>query len=134
MANALYTPFKEALLGGDRDWDANTVKLDLVDAADYTRNMTTHDFRDDVPGAARVATSSAFGSKTKAAGVADAADIVLSAVTGDVSEEIVIWIDAGGADSANPLILDFDTATGLPVNPNGGNINVNFNPSGIFAL
>lgn len=123
MANALYDLAREAFLGGDLDWDANTIKLYLIDAADYTKNLATDDFADDVPSGAKVATSSAFAGKTKTAGVADANDVTLTAVTGDLSEEIVIWQDSG-TQSSSRLIANIDTATGLPVTPNGGDITV----------
>lgn len=133
MANALYDAGREAFLGGDLDWDANTIKVILIDAADYSKNLATHDFLDDVAAGARVATSSALGSKTKAAGVADAADVTFSSVTGDVSEELVGYADSG-SESTSRLIFNMDTATGLPVTPNGGNIGVTWNASGIFKL
>jgi hypothetical protein len=123
MANALYDLGREAFLGGDLDYDANTIKLYLVDNADYTVNLATHDFADDVATAGKVATSGAFASKTKTNGVADAADVVLTAVSGDPSESIVIWQDSG-TQSTSRLIAYIDTATGLPVTPNGGDITV----------
>lgn len=133
MANALYSIGKQNFLGGDIDWDADNIKVTLVDAADYTKNLTTDDFYDDVTGAGRVATSSNLGSKTKALGVADAADITFSAVTGDVSEQLVVWKDTT-VESTSPLIANYDTASGLPVTPNGGDINVTWNGSGMFEI
>jgi hypothetical protein len=135
MANALYDKGREAFLGGDLDWDANTIKLYLIDAADYAKNLATDDFADDIAGAAKVATSGAFANKTKAAGVADADDVVLSAVAGDPSEEIVIWQDSG-SQATSRLIADIDTGTGLPVTPNGGDITVQWDSGAnkIFKL
>ena len=43
----------------------------------------------------------------------------------------------GGADvaaSAQRLIAWVDTGTGLPVTPNGADVNVVFNASGLFTL
>jgi type IV secretory pathway VirB2 component (pilin) len=76
-------------------------------------------------GPAIVATSGNLASKTSTNGVADAADITFTAVTGDVSEALVIYKDTGVA-ATSPLLAFIDTATGLPVTPNGGNINVVF--------
>ena len=135
MANGLYDAARERFLGGDLDWDANTIKVALIDAADYTRNLATHDFWDDVPSGARVAVSGALTGKTKTGGTADADDVTWSSVTGDVSEEVVCFSDTGGADSTDPLIFDMDTfASGIPVTPNSGNINLVWNASGIFKL
>lgn len=135
MANAMYDLGREGFLGGDIDWDANTIKVTLVDAADYTKDLANHDFYNDVTAGGRVATSGALASKTKTAGVADAADITFSAVTGDVSEQLVIWADSG-TETTSRLILNIDTATGLPVTPNGGDIIVTWDNGGnkIFKL
>ena len=120
MANALYDAGREAFLSGSLDWDADTIKLTLVDNADYTVDLAAHDFYNDITSAGRVATSGAFTSKTTTAGVADAADVTLTSVTGDPFESIVIWEDDAGAESADRLIAYLDTATGLPTTPNGG--------------
>lgn len=125
MANALYDFGREGFLDGSIDWDTNNIKLILGDSADYTVNLTTHDNLDDVAGASRVATSANLASKTKTAGVADAADVLLSSVTGDQSEFILIYADSG-VESSSRLICYIDTATGLPVTPNGGNITIQF--------
>jgi len=134
MANGLYDTGRGFFLSGDLDWDAHTIKVTLVDAADYTRNLATHDFYNDITVAGRVATSGALGSKTTTNGVADAADITYSAVTGDQSEELVCWRDSG-VESTSNLIFDMDTfASGMPVTPNGGDITVTWNGSGMFKL
>lgn len=123
MANALYDFGREGFLGGDIDWDANDIRLIAIDEADDTINLAVDDFLDDRAAAARVATSSAFGSKTKTAGVADAADVTLSTVTGDQFESIDIYKHTGTEGTSN-MIANIDTATGLPCTPNGGNINI----------
>ena len=121
MANALYDKGREAFLNGQISWGNDSIKVCLVDTNDYAVNLATHDFLDDIPSTAIVATSAALGSKTYAAGVADAADVTFSSVTGDISEALVIYQDTGTA-STSRLIAYIDTATGLPVTPNGGDI------------
>jgi hypothetical protein len=123
MANALYDKGREGFLTGQIHWDTDVVKAVLIDAADYTVNLATHQFLSDIPTAARVATSDGFTSKTAAAGVADAADFTFAAVSGDPVEALVIYQDTG-SESTSRLIAYIDTATGLPVTPNGGDINV----------
>ncbi|MDN5858603.1 MAG: hypothetical protein L0H84_08255 [Pseudonocardia sp.] len=125
MANALYDAGRNAFLTGDIDWLADTIKAVLVDTADYTVNLATHDFLSDIPVAARVDTTAAFTGKTAVAGVADAADIAFVAATGDLAEAIVIYKDTG-VDTTSPLIAYIDSATGLPVQPNSGDINLIF--------
>jgi len=133
MANAFYALGRGNFLDANIDWSANNMKLVLTDAADYIKNLATDNDLADVTGAGRVATSGNLASKTSTDGTADAADVVLSTVSGDVSEEIVFYYDSA-VEATSLLIANFDTATGLPVTPNGGDINVNFNASGIFTL
>jgi hypothetical protein len=123
MANALYGKGREKFLNADIDWAADNIKVVLVDVADYTVSIDTHEFLSDVGAGARVATSANLGTKTSTLGVADAADVTLSAVTGDQSEALVIYKDTGSA-ATSPLIAYIDTATGLPVTPNGADITI----------
>lgn len=123
MANALYDKGRQGFLDGSIDWDTDVIKVVLVDAADYIVNLATDDNLDDVPAVARVATSGALASKTVTDGVADAADVTLTAVSGDPSEALVIYKDSG-VESTSRLIAYIDTATGLPVTPNGGDITI----------
>ena len=123
MDNALFDTGRAAFLSADVDWLADNIKVTLIDVADYTVNLATHDFYDDVAAAAKVATSGNLASKTATAGVADAADVTFTAVTGDPCEALVIWKDSGVAGTSQ-LIAYIDNATGLPVTPNGGNITV----------
>lgn len=123
MANALYDKAREGFLAGDIDWDANTIKVVLVDTADYTVALATHQFLSDIPAVARVAISPALTGKTATLGIADAADVTFTAVTGDPCEALVIFQDTL-VETSSRLIAYIDTATGLPVIPNGGDITV----------
>ncbi len=135
MANALYGKGREGFLDGSIDWDTQLIKVVLVDSADYTLLIDTDDNLDDIPAGGRVATSGAFASKTVTLGVADAADVTLSSVTGDQSEYLVIYYDST-VESTSRLIACIDSATGLPVTPNGGNIDVQWDSGAnkIFKL
>lgn len=135
MANALYAKGKQALLQADIDWLVDDIKVVLVDAADYTPNLATDDFLADIAGAGIVATSANLSGKTATDGVADANDVTFTAVTGDQSEYLVIYKDTGSA-ATSPLIAFIDTATGLPVTPNGGDIVVQWDNGAnrIFSL
>lgn len=135
MANVIYPKYKEALLNGDTniELDASNVKAVLVDGADYTYSAA-HQFLSDIAGAGRVATSGNLASKTTTNGTFDAADFSFTAVTGDPCEILVIYIDTGSAATSR-LVAYYDTGvTGLPVTPNGGDINVTVNASGFFTL
>jgi len=123
LANQLYTKAKQGLIDGSIDLDTDNIKAVLVDGADYTPNLATHDNLDDIPVAGRVATSGNLASKTVTDGVFDAADVTISAVSGDQFEYIVLYKDTG-VESTSRLILLIDTATGLPCTPNGGDITI----------
>lgn len=135
MANALYDTFKEGLLNKEFDLNTDVIKATLIDSADYTYSAA-HDFYAgaslDVPTAAKVAESGALGSPTIAAGVFDTANFTWTAVTGDVSEAVILWDDTITDDR---LIAFYDTGmTGMPVTPNGGDINFATHASGWFSL
>lgn len=123
MANALYDKGREGFLDGSIDYDTNTIKIILIDEADDTIDLAADDNYDDRASASRVGTATALASKTATNGVADAADTTLSTVTGDQSESIDMFKDTG-TESTSRLICNIDTATGLPVTPNGGDITV----------
>ena len=120
MSNALYDLGREAFLSGSISWSGDTIKAALVDTAVYTVNLATHQFYSSVSSAV-VGTPQTLGTKTVTAGVADAADVTYTSVTGASCEAIVIYKDTGVAGTS-PLIAYIDTATNLPVTPNGGNI------------
>ena len=122
MANALYDTGRNAFLEADVDWTNDAVSLVLIDTASYTVDLANHQFLSSIAGGARIATV-ALASKTSVAGVADAADAIFSAVSGAESEALVLYKDTG-ADATSQLIAYIDTATGLPVTPNGGDITV----------
>ena len=123
MANALYDTGRAAFLGADVDWLVDDIKVYLIDTAAYTVNLATDDFANDIAAGAKIATSGNLASKTSTAGVADAADVTFTAVSGATVEALVIWKDTG-TQSTSQLIAYIDTATGLPVTPNGGDITV----------
>lgn len=136
MANALYDKGREAFLGADIDWLADNIKIYLVRG--YTPNTSTHDFLDDVTGAGGtlVATSGNLSSKTATNGVADAADVTYTTVAaGAACAHLVIAKDTG-TPSTSPLIAVIDTATGLPLTPNGGDVTILFDSGAnkIFKL
>lgn len=133
MANAIYPLYKQALLDASANSDVNdgTVKVALVDTGTYTYS-TAHDFLDDLSGV--VGTAQTIANTTVAAGVFDGDNVTFTAVSGATVEALVIYIDTG-TPSTSRLVAYIDTGqTGLPVTPNGGDITITWNASGIFAL
>lgn len=123
MANALYDNSRESFLRGEIAWHSDNIKVALVDATEYSPSLSGDQFFDDIPGAGVVATSGNLTAKNTTAGVADAADFTFSGVSGDESEYLVIFQDTG-TPATSRLIALIDTATNLPVIPNGGDITV----------
>jgi hypothetical protein len=133
VASALWDPGREGFLDGTINWGATPViKAALVRGYTFS---AAHKFVSDVTGAGGtlVATSAALTSKTATNGVADAADVTFSTVAAGAAIPAVIIFQSsavtGGADvatTAQRLIAYIDTATGLPVTPNGQNISVAF--------
>lgn len=132
MANRFYGKGLEKFSSGLIDLTSATIKM-LLCSNSYTPNTATDEFHADIPGGAIIATSSALSSKTVTQGVFDAADKTFTAVTGSTVTQIVFWKDTGSS-ATSPLLTLFDSATGLPVTPNGGDIAVAFNASGIWSL
>lgn len=134
MANALYPLWKEQLLQftANNNLSAGTVKVALIDTGVYTYS-STHQFFSSASSAS-VGTPQTIGTKTFTNGVFDGANVTFTAVTGNSVEALIIYIDTGSA-ATSPLVAYIDTSvTGLPVTPNGGDITITWNGSGIFAL
>ena len=133
MANALYSKAKESFLNGSINMVANTITIALVDTGVYTYS-SSHQFRNEVSNSA-VISSTSLANKTIANGVFDADDATFSSVTGANCEALLIFQDTG-IQTTSRLIAYIDSATGLPILPNGGDITVAFSSgsSRIFAL
>lgn len=133
MTKALYDSAREAFLSGDLDWLADTYKVLLVSSG-YTFS-STHAVLSDVPSGARVATSGALTGKTATAGVADADDVTISAVSGSQITGLIIYQDTG-VEATSKLVCYVDEGTGIPLTPNGGDVVVTWSSSAerIFKL
>lgn len=132
MANALYPKAKEKFLDALIDLPSDTINIALIDTGVYTYSASDEFYA--AASAAQIGTPVTLASKTITSGVFDAADVTFTSVTGASVEALIIYKDTGSA-ATSPLILYIDVAaSGLPVTPNGNNIDVQFNASGIFAL
>lgn len=130
MANGLYSIFKQRLLNKELDLNSDTIKACLVDKVDYTVNLTTDDDLSDAT--AGVEETASLSGLTIAAGVFDSSDFTWTAASGDECGSIILYDDT---HASGALIVYYDTGvTGLPVTPNGGDINVTVHASGWFTL
>ena len=134
MSNALYGKGRDKFMNGSINWVSDTIKSVLIDTADYTVSIDADEFVDEIAAAAKVS-ESALAGKSSALGVADANDTVHAAVTGDSVEAIVIYKDTG-TPATSPLIAYIDSATGLPLTPNGGDVTISWDSGAnkIFKL
>lgn len=129
MSDALFDSGREGFLDGSLDWNTATIKCSLVRGYTFS---ASHKFLSDVTGAGAVLVATAtLTTPTVIAGVAGADAVTFTSVpTGAACNALLIYQSSaptGGADLANTaqrMIAYLDTVTGLPVTPNGGNINV----------
>lgn len=129
MADALHDPGREGFLDGTVSYLTPTIKMALVRGYTF---VASHKFVSDLvtAGGTLVSTSAALATKTATAGVANATSPVTftSVPTGAACTSLIIFQSSaigGGADvatTAQRLIAYIDSATGLPVTPNGANI------------
>lgn len=78
-----------------------------------------------------------IGNKTATSGIADGDDTVFSGVSGPTVGAVLIFASTATANASDwPLIAYIDTATGMPVGPNGGDITVQWDSAAnkIFKL
>jgi hypothetical protein len=137
MANAGFTAYRNLVWTAGPDINAGTIKAMFVDHANDIPVVATDDFINDIAtGAARVpalASCPTLGTKTFVGGVFDAADTVFSALTGNQAESMILFRDTG-VESTSNLLLYWDTASGLPITPNGANVTVVWSSSGIATF
>jgi hypothetical protein len=140
MANAFFKKFKEACLNGTAPnlTTAGVLKIQLVDSADYTVNLSTHDFLDDVASAGRVGPATTLTNVTVTNGVLDFDDPTIAGVTGDSFENAVIYYEptSSPTDATRRLVYFIDTTTGgaLSGTPNGSGWQFQINASGLAEL
>jgi len=135
MANALYDHGREGFLDGSIDWDTDAIQVAICNTTIYSVDAAAHEDMADITAGAVNNISGAFGSKTVAAGVADAADVTISAVSGNVVDAMLVYKNTG-SNATSRLIAYIDTATGLPLTPNGCDITIQWDAGAnkIFKL
>jgi hypothetical protein len=138
MANAIYPLFKQSLLSADANvsMNVNTATdgpfVALVDTGTYIYSPT-HQFYSSLSGI--VGTDQRITNPTVAIGTFSGIAVTFTAVTGATVEALVIYRKNSGANTTWRLASYQDTSvTGLPVTPNGGDITVTWNASGIWTI
>ena len=146
MASALYDKGRNKFAEGLVNWQTggDTIRTCLVKTA-YAVNLTAHEWFSDLAAANVVGNGGAndrancpqITLATPTAGVCTGANVTVTAVPANAGNcsYIVVFKDSG-ADGNSALLAYIDTATGLPVTPNGGDIAINWDQgsNGIFKL
>jgi hypothetical protein len=140
--NQLFPAGRNFFLDGTLDWDTDTWYCYFTDHA-VDQPDDTDDYADDHTSRIDSATESTNRIGTPVAtdgdGVADGNDVTMTSVSGAECESLVVAREVGGDQTtpANDEVLVFvDTATGLPVTPNGGDITITWDSGAnkIFKL
>lgn len=140
MANAVYPIWKQNLIQGATNTDLDGISVNGVFCAMLDAGYSysaAHDFYDDVGITANViGTPQEVGAtKSYTNGTFDGSDVTYSSVSGNQVTQLVLFRKNSGATSTQYLVLFLDTSvTGLPVTPNGGDITIQWNASGIFTI
>lgn len=138
MADSFFNSFLNGILGAHAtrvDLDTDTIKMYLHDAgAGGAMNASTQDFYNDVS-AGLIGTAYTLANKvigSPAVGVFDNTvdpAPAFTSVSGASCEALVLFKDTG-TPTTSDLICWFD----ITLTPNGGDVNVTFNASGIFKV
>lgn len=139
MANVVCPTFKQSLLTEadvskslDQTGASTAPFAALVDTGTYTYSAA-HQFYSSLSGI--VGTDQQITTPTVVSGLFDGDNVTFTAVTGASVEAIVVYRKNAGANTTWRLVLYDDTSiTGAPVTPNGGDIGVTWNASGIMQL
>lgn len=134
MANALYGLGRQHILQGDIAILSDNIKINLITTA-YTPAINTDEHLSDISSGI-LATSGNLASKTSTLGVFNAANVTWSSVTTGSTGSYIAGYKDTGTGSTSDLIFLIDTATGLPVTTNGGDITVQWDTGSnkIFKL
>lgn len=139
MADSWYEVQRNSMLGlfvaSFADLNTDDIRCMLRDEGADALNLADQDLADIAAGA-RIAVSSNLASKTVgtvAVGVFDHDDFAFLTVAGASVESIDYWKDTG-VEATSPLIMNLDSATGLPLTPNGGTVTWSPHASGVVQV
>ncbi len=139
MANAIYPIWKQALMKACTNVSLNGSTtngpwISLVDTGTYTYATGNTFYNPTLTGI--IGTDQNITTPTVVGALFDGCNVTYTAVTTPTSvEALVIYRKSTSANTTWRLVCYIDTSvTGLPVTPNGGNITITFNASGIFSL
>lgn len=134
MANSLYDSGRQKFLEGSIASLTDVIKVALVKNT-YTPNLATHVFLSDI-GANTIGTDQTLAGITTTAGVFNANNVTFSSVAGGSTVSYILIYKFVSSAANSPLIGLIDTATGLPLTTNGGDISISWSTgaSKVFKL
>lgn len=146
MANAWYNQAKGRLLNGDLVLSTDTIKALLLKGTGYTFDKD-HDAPDNLTPASNEVSGGSYARQTlgtKSGTVDDSNDLgywscgtitftAVPAQGGSNVTALVIYEHVTN-DTDSRLIAYFDTGTGFPLTPNGGDITVTISASGLLKI
>ena len=132
MANSLYARGKQRMLEKLISFKDDDIQALLV-SADYTPDLSTHEFLPDVQAYALGGGAKPLANKTTALGVFDASDVTWLQVAGGATAKAVVLFKNTGVAGTSPLLGYIDTITGFPVATSGSDITVQWD-NGAFKI
>lgn len=129
MANFIYDLARKAFLEGGIAILTDNIKVALVQTGGghYVAAQATDQYLGVAIAAGDIKARTAnLASKTSTAGVFNAANTVFSAVAAGAADGAIVIFKDTGTDNTSPLIAYIDSYAGLPVTPNGSDINVSW--------
>lgn len=137
MANAKYHAYDFGLLTNDAnataDWTTDEIHAVLTDAT-YTPSLTSDAFLADIGGGARVADVTVTGLSIVGSAVKIAGTVTFPSVSGSVATRLALYRFVTNDADSNLLVLCDEFTAGMPVTPDGDDIEVGFDAAGIFQL
>jgi hypothetical protein len=134
MANKLYPKTKAQMLQAGIDLAAANVRAVLVDTDEYVYDDADA-FLSDIPAEARIAvsgnlTGKAFGDD----GSFDSDDPTFAAVYGASIEAIVLYVHTGTESTSRLIMYQDEGVTGVPLTPDGSDVQITVDEAGWFVL
>lgn len=141
MADAFYEEFRNAIFGEathsvvDLSSGGDTINILLRDEGTTAINLATQVDLADISSAG-VGTDQTVGTQTVGSagvGAFDHAIVTWTGLTGATVESLDYY-KSSGIDSTSPLIANIDSATGLPLTPNSGDVTFDPAAGGVFQI
>jgi hypothetical protein len=136
MANAIYPKTKKRFMAGDLDLTTVPIYAALINVSGAGTTYTyssAHASLSDIPAGAIISTSPALAGKTLGDDASfDSDDPTFAIVTGQSIEAVILYADDG---TNSYLVMYQDTGvTGLPLTPDGSDVQVLVDEAGWFTL